>query len=62
MVFVYLAYWSNLVLHGLFMSKFLEGNTKASGAEIQEALEEFSAPILKANKDNYGSAPVRNNH
>ncbi|TST60384.1 DNA-directed RNA polymerase I subunit RPA1 [Bagarius yarrelli] len=32
---------------------------KASGAEIQEALEEFSSPIVQANKNSRGCAPIK---
>ncbi|XP_053361431.1 DNA-directed RNA polymerase I subunit RPA1 [Clarias gariepinus] len=41
------------------LNQFLEGSPKASGAEIQEALEEFSVPILKANQSSYGGAPIK---
>lgn len=40
------------------LSQFLEGSPQASGAEIQGALEEFSAPIIKANHSSDGCAPV----
>ncbi|KAL6479964.1 hypothetical protein MHYP_G00109970 [Metynnis hypsauchen] len=41
------------------LNQFLEGSPKASGREIQEALEEFSAPVLKANQGNHGFEPVK---
>ncbi|XP_035387912.1 DNA-directed RNA polymerase I subunit RPA1 isoform X1 [Electrophorus electricus] len=42
------------------LSQFLEGNPQASGAEIQEALEEFSAPIIRGNQSSCNHAPVKN--
>uniref|UniRef100_A0AAR2JTJ7 DNA-directed RNA polymerase subunit n=1 Tax=Pygocentrus nattereri TaxID=42514 RepID=A0AAR2JTJ7_PYGNA len=41
------------------LNQFLEGSPKASGREIQEALKEFSAPILKANQGSRGFEPVK---
>ncbi|KAI4894429.1 hypothetical protein NFI96_010484 [Prochilodus magdalenae] len=41
------------------LNQFLEGSPQASGTEIQEALEEFSAPILKANEGNRDCAPIK---
>ncbi|XP_053486245.1 DNA-directed RNA polymerase I subunit RPA1 [Ictalurus furcatus] len=43
----------------IVLNQFLEGSPQASGAEIQEALEEFSAPILKANRSSHGCAPIK---
>ncbi|XP_022539298.2 DNA-directed RNA polymerase I subunit RPA1 [Astyanax mexicanus] len=41
------------------LKQFLEGSPKASGAEIQDTLEAFSAPIIKASKGRDGSAPIK---
>ncbi|XP_072519819.1 DNA-directed RNA polymerase I subunit RPA1 [Salminus brasiliensis] len=41
------------------LNQFIEGCPQASGAEIQEALEAFSAPILKANQGSGVSAPIK---
>ncbi len=40
------------------LSKLLEVNAQPSGIEIQEALEVFVTPILKANEDEQHTAPV----
>lgn len=36
----------------------MDANPRASGVEIQVALEEFITPILKANGDNQQADPV----
>ncbi|XP_062856932.1 DNA-directed RNA polymerase I subunit RPA1 [Trichomycterus rosablanca] len=42
------------------LNQFLDDCPQASGTEIQEALEEFCSPIIKANQANQGCAPIKN--
>lgn len=41
------------------LNQFVEVNAQPSGIEIQEALEAFITPILKANEDNQHTAPIK---
>ncbi|XP_066505483.1 DNA-directed RNA polymerase I subunit RPA1 [Hoplias malabaricus] len=41
------------------LNQFLEGNARASGTQIQEALEKFSAPFFKASQGSPSCAPIK---
>ncbi|XP_073710148.1 DNA-directed RNA polymerase I subunit RPA1 [Misgurnus anguillicaudatus] len=42
-----------------FLNQFVEANTQPSGVQIQEALNEFITPILKANENNQQTSPIK---
>ncbi|XP_030650182.1 DNA-directed RNA polymerase I subunit RPA1 [Chanos chanos] len=41
------------------LNQHLEGNPQASGEDIREVLDDFCAPIIKANKGRKNSAPIK---